>query len=105
MKTSQTLALIATLAASVALAKVPKSIPEIPCADKAASSNEECSAKCFKVDPNKKDQVPSKQEMKCMENCGKKAQAINSKCEAEAQKKAEAGQKKEKEHAEKVVEY
>jgi hypothetical protein len=105
MKTSRTLTLIAALAATVAWAKVPKDLPEMPCAEKGAEAHQKCSAECFKVDPNKKDQVPTKAEVKCMEGCGKKGTTISAKCEAEALKKAEAGVKKTKNQAEKEVEY
>jgi hypothetical protein len=98
MKTTRILALLATLAASVALAKVPKGgIPPDPCTDKAADGQAACSAKCFKVEPNKKDQTPNKQEMKCMEGCSKKAAVDKTKCSAEEAKKTEG--KKEKDHA------
>lgn len=94
MKTSRTLTLLAMFAATAAFAgRVPKEMPKTPCADKGTEVQQECSAKCFKVDPNKKDQTPTKAEMKCMEGCNKKGAAVNVKCEADLAAKADKEKK------------
>jgi hypothetical protein len=104
MKTPKTLLLVALFAATAALAgRVPKDLPKTPCADKGTEVQQECSASCFKVDPNKKDQTPTKAEMKCMEGCNKKGAAVTVKCEADAAAKADTS-KKERDPA-KEVEY
>lgn len=106
MKIFPTLAAVATLGASVALARPPpKGGPDSNCTDKADSVQAECSAACFKVDPNKKDQVPTKQESKCMEGCSKKTSATFNKCQAEVQRKADAAKKKGRPVTDTVVEY
>jgi hypothetical protein len=96
MKTFPTLSIALALAATSALAGLPK-MPSDPCLDKAEQQKVQCNAKCFPVDPNTANQEPDDKQRACMRACDKKVAKVTAQCNADQAKKHEG--KKEKDHA------
>lgn len=100
MNLRRPLALAVALAASLAFAAPKKEDPDRVCADRAADAQEKCQVKCFKVDPNKKDQVPDDQQKACLAGCPKRTAKVVEACKQEqAKADAEAHKKDTKDHA------